>query len=55
VIRAVWTEPNPTYAGEFYSLNGAVCNPPPVQRPHPPLWIGGGDAAFLPAYAAALS
>jgi F420-dependent oxidoreductase-like protein len=44
VIRAVWTEPNPTYAGEFYSLNGAICNPPPVQRPHPPLWIGGeGD------------
>lgn len=44
VIRAVWTQPNPTYAGEFYTLNGAICNPPPVQRPHPPLWVGGeGD------------
>jgi probable F420-dependent oxidoreductase len=44
VIRAVWTEPSPTYAGEFYTLNGAICNPPPVQRPHPPLWVGGeGD------------
>jgi probable F420-dependent oxidoreductase len=44
VIKAVWTEPNPTYAGEFYTLDGAVCDPPPVQRPHPPLWIGGeGD------------
>lgn len=44
VIRAVWTEPNPTYAGEFYTLNGAVCDPPPVQLPHPPLWVGGeGD------------
>jgi probable F420-dependent oxidoreductase len=44
VIRAVWTQPNPTYAGEFYTLNGAICDPPPVQRPHPPLWIGGeGD------------
>jgi alkanesulfonate monooxygenase SsuD/methylene tetrahydromethanopterin reductase-like flavin-dependent oxidoreductase (luciferase family) len=44
VIRAVWTEPNPTYAGQFYTLNGAICDPPPVQRPHPPLWIGGeGD------------
>jgi F420-dependent oxidoreductase-like protein len=44
VIRAVWTEPNPTYAGEFYALDGAICDPPPVQRPHPPLWIGGeGD------------
>jgi F420-dependent oxidoreductase-like protein len=41
VIKAVWTEPSPTYAGEFYTLNGAICNPPPVQRPHPPLWVGG--------------
>lgn len=44
VIRAMWTEPNPTYAGEFYTLDGAICDPPPVQRPHPPLWVGGeGD------------
>ncbi|WP_421844067.1 TIGR03619 family F420-dependent LLM class oxidoreductase [Mycobacterium sp.] len=44
VIRAIWTQPNPTYTGQFYTLNGAVCDPPPVQRPHPPLWIGGeGD------------
>jgi alkanesulfonate monooxygenase SsuD/methylene tetrahydromethanopterin reductase-like flavin-dependent oxidoreductase (luciferase family) len=43
-MKAVWTEPNPTYTGRFYTLNGAICDPPPVQRPHPPLWIGGeGD------------
>jgi len=41
VMKAVWTEPNPTYTGRFYTLNGAICDPPPVQRPHPPLWIGG--------------
>ncbi|OSC39022.1 TIGR03619 family F420-dependent LLM class oxidoreductase [Mycobacterium decipiens] len=44
VIKAVWTQPNPTFSGDFYTLNGAICDPPPVQRPHPPLWIGGeGD------------
>lgn len=44
VMKAVWTEPDPTYAGQFYTLNGAICDPPPVQTPHPPLWIGGeGD------------
>jgi F420-dependent oxidoreductase-like protein len=44
VMRAVWTEPNPTFSGQYYTLNGALCDPPPVQRPHPPLWIGGeGD------------
>lgn len=44
VMKAVWTEPNPVYRGQFYTLAGAICDPPPVQRPHPPLWIGGeGD------------
>jgi len=44
VIRAVWTEPNPTFSGHYYTLNGAICDPRPVQQPHPPLWIGGeGD------------
>lgn len=44
VIRTIWTEPNPVYAGRFYSLDGAICDPPPLQQPHPPLWVGGeGD------------
>ncbi|MCH9735631.1 MAG: TIGR03560 family F420-dependent LLM class oxidoreductase [Actinomycetia bacterium] len=44
VIRAVWTEPNPTFTGRYYTLDGAICDPRPVQQPHPPLWIGGeGD------------
>jgi probable F420-dependent oxidoreductase len=44
LIKAIWTQPNPVYSGRFYSLDGAVCDPPPVQKPHPPLWVGGeGD------------
>ena len=44
LIKAVWTQSNPTFAGEYYTLDGAICDPPPVQRPHPPLWVGGeGD------------
>jgi probable F420-dependent oxidoreductase len=44
VIKATWTQPNPVYSGRFYTLDGAVCDPPPVQKPHPPLWVGGeGD------------
>lgn len=44
VLKAVWTQDNPTYAGRFYTLDGAVCDPKPVQTPHPPLWVGGeGD------------
>lgn len=44
VITAIWTQPNPVYTGRFYTLDGAVCDPPPAQKPHPPLWVGGeGD------------
>ena len=30
-----------TFQGRYYGLNGARCNPGPVQRPHPPICIGG--------------
>ncbi len=30
-----------TFAGAHYRLDGAVCNPGPVQQPHPPIWFGG--------------
>jgi len=44
VIKTIWTEPNPVYQGRFYTLDGAICDPPPLQKPHPPLWVGGeGD------------
>jgi len=44
VLKAVWTQDYPTYRGRYYTLDGAICNPLPVQQPHPPLWVGGeGD------------
>ncbi|MFR9752268.1 LLM class flavin-dependent oxidoreductase [Nocardia sp. 004] len=44
LIQRIWVDEYPTFRGEFYSIDGASCDPPPVQRPHPPLWVGGeGD------------
>ena len=44
IIRRMWTEPSPRYQGRHYAIDGAICDPPPMQRPHPPIWIGGeGD------------
>lgn len=44
IIRRMWTEPRPAFRGRHYAIDGAVCDPPPLQRPHPPIWIGGeGD------------
>jgi F420-dependent oxidoreductase-like protein len=42
VARLLWTGERVDFEGRYYRLENAVHNPPPVQRPGPPLWIGGG-------------
>ena len=41
VIRAMWTEPYASFAGEYYRIAGAINEPKGVQQPHPPIWVGG--------------
>lgn len=41
VLKALWTEDRTTFKGRFYQLDGAVAEPKPVQKPYPPIWIGG--------------
>jgi len=41
VIRSLWTQPRTSFDGKHYKLADAVAEPKPVQRPHPPIWIGG--------------
>ncbi|WP_420917247.1 LLM class flavin-dependent oxidoreductase [Dictyobacter halimunensis] len=48
VIRRLWTEAEPfDFDGSYLHLRGAFCNPKPVQRPHPPIMIGGRSSATL--------
>ncbi|MET0233790.1 MAG: LLM class flavin-dependent oxidoreductase [Kibdelosporangium sp.] len=48
VIRRLWTETEPfDFDGSYVNLTGAFGNPKPVQRPHPPILIGGRSAAVL--------
>jgi alkanesulfonate monooxygenase SsuD/methylene tetrahydromethanopterin reductase-like flavin-dependent oxidoreductase (luciferase family) len=48
VIRRLWTEPAPfDFHGTHHQLTGAFGNPKPVQRPHPPILIGGRSSATL--------
>lgn len=42
VVLSMWTERETNYEGRFYSAVRANCDPKPLQRPRPPLWIGGG-------------
>jgi len=41
VIRRCWTEDDPSFDGRFYKLGDVGFYPKPVQKPHPPIWIGG--------------
>jgi F420-dependent oxidoreductase-like protein len=42
VIKAMWTEPRAHFAGRYYKVEGAINEPKGVQKPHIPIWIGGG-------------
>jgi F420-dependent oxidoreductase-like protein len=42
IVKSMWTEPDTTFDGRYFQIAGAQCDPKPVQRPHPPVWIGGG-------------
>jgi alkanesulfonate monooxygenase SsuD/methylene tetrahydromethanopterin reductase-like flavin-dependent oxidoreductase (luciferase family) len=48
IVRRMWTEDAPfDFDGPSLRLRGAVCEPKPVQRPHPPIMIGGSGDRML--------
>jgi F420-dependent oxidoreductase-like protein len=42
ILKRMWRDEAATYQGKYASVKDAYCDPKPVQRPRPPLWIGGG-------------
>ena len=51
-IKQLWTMPQLSLDGRFYSFDNAVCEPKPLQAPHPPVLIGGhGEVHLLRAVA----
>ena len=52
LIKAMWTEPRATFHGKTFSVDDAILEPKPVQKPHPPIMIGGsGEQLTLRALA----
>ena len=41
VIRCCWTQEEPSYRGSFYTVRDVGFAPKPIQKPYPPIWIGG--------------
>jgi len=40
-LKALWTQDNPKFDGEFVRFSEIGFAPKPVQKPHPPIWVGG--------------
>ncbi|MFX0203897.1 MAG: LLM class flavin-dependent oxidoreductase, partial [Candidatus Hodarchaeota archaeon] len=47
IIRKMWTEEKPSFAGTYYMLKEAINEPKPIQKPHPPIWVGGWGPKVL--------
>jgi probable F420-dependent oxidoreductase len=47
LIKRLWTEEKVTHVGRHYRIRDASVLPRPVQRPHPPVMIGGGGPRML--------
>jgi F420-dependent oxidoreductase-like protein len=47
ILRKMWTEDRATFSGKYYQLENALCNPKPLQKPHPKILIGGAGEKLL--------
>ncbi len=47
VIKRMWTEDKATYQGKYYALKDAACEPKPLQKPWPPITVGGSGELLM--------
>lgn len=47
IFKELWTNDNPSFNGKYCSFSGINFLPKPVQKPHPPLWVGGESMAAV--------
>ncbi|MCS5669502.1 MAG: LLM class F420-dependent oxidoreductase [Dehalococcoidia bacterium] len=46
-FKELWTEDNPRFEGKYISFDDISFLPKPVQKPHPPIWVGGESRPAL--------
>ena len=46
-MRELWTAEAPSFSGKYTQFSGLTFEPKPVQKPHPPIWVGGHSRAAL--------
>jgi probable F420-dependent oxidoreductase len=46
-MQELWTSPAPSFKGKYTQFSDIVFEPKPLQKPHPPIWVGGHSRAAL--------
>jgi probable F420-dependent oxidoreductase len=46
-MKAIWTQDEASYSGEYVSFDRIWCHPKPAQRPYPPILVGGSGPSVL--------
>ena len=46
-MQELWTNPAPSFSGKYTTFSGLKFEPKPIQKPHPPIWVGGHSKAAL--------
>jgi probable F420-dependent oxidoreductase len=46
-MQELWTSPSPSFAGKYVRFDDLRFEPRPIQKPHPPIWVGGHSRAAL--------
>ena len=46
-MRELWTSAKPSFSGKYTQFSDVLFEPRPVQKPHPPIWVGGHSQAAL--------
>jgi len=47
VVKKMWIEDETSFEGKYYAIRNAICYPKPLQKPHPPIWVGGKGERLL--------
>jgi F420-dependent oxidoreductase-like protein len=47
IIKAMWTKRSASFEGRYYKVKDAICNPKPIQKPHPVIMVGGSGEKYL--------
>jgi len=47
IIKSLFTQERTNFDGRYYKYMDAIANPKPIQKPHPPIWIGASGESTL--------